>query len=357
MRPARSGGCRPITCDRWRPRRCRGTRPRRRRHARHARAGADVGQAWDVGELVLWRFRGGLPAVAPAVVPAPDRVRAGRRCAGRRANWAALGEPYAQAVALLGAASPTAARGDRNARPARRDRRGRPRARSAAPSRRRPRPARAAARDARQSGRPDRPPARGARARGSRDCQTRRSRTGTSCRPRPPSTRRGDAGQARRALTVRRCELPRAGSGSPPNLGERHAQAGGESPMRDAPGGRNVGSSDRFNQEVPDDRDRCGLGAQGAPSHHVGFGRLPVHGGDVPAAARPPARLRGRDRPGHERARRRRRHGQRVAARGESRRARSERSTPEQLDAGRCRAEVAGLELEWRQADAERLPL
>ena len=104
----------------------------------------DVGHAWDVGELVLWRFRGGLPAAAPGVVPAPDRVRAGRRRARRRAALGRAGRAVRRGGRPAGRErTRAAARRDRAARPARRDRRGRPRARSAAPRRRHPRPARA----------------------------------------------------------------------------------------------------------------------------------------------------------------------------------------------------------------------
>ncbi len=52
-------------------------------------------------------------------------------------------------------------------------------------------------------------------------------------------------------------------------------------------------------------------GAQGTASRDVGLRRLPLDGGDVPAADRRAARRRVRHRPGHARARRRFRHGQR----------------------------------------------
>ena len=60
---------------------------------------------------------------------------------------------------------------------------------------------------------------------------------------------------------------------------------------------------------------------------------------------------------GHEGARRRRRHRQRVAP-GGRRGADVTASdlTPELLEAGRARAEAAGLTLEWAEADAENLP-
>ncbi len=66
----------------------------------------DVGHAWDVGELVLWRFRGGLPTVAPAGCPLPIECELAGDARGAARYWAALGEPYAQAVALLGAGEP-----------------------------------------------------------------------------------------------------------------------------------------------------------------------------------------------------------------------------------------------------------
>src|ERR687895_130025 len=67
-------------------------------------------------------------------------------------------------------------------------------------------------------------------------------------------------------------------------------------------------------------------GAQGASSQDVGVRRLPVDGRDVPAAARPAPRRGLRDRPAGL------------------------------LEAGARRAEAAGLELEWFEADAENLP-
>ena len=66
----------------------------------------DVGHAWDVAELVLWRFRGGLPATAPASCPLPVACELAGDARGAARHWAALGEPYAQAVALLGASEP-----------------------------------------------------------------------------------------------------------------------------------------------------------------------------------------------------------------------------------------------------------
>jgi DNA-binding CsgD family transcriptional regulator len=66
----------------------------------------EVGQEWDVGELVLWRFRGGLPATAPESCPLPIACELAGDARGAAQHWAALGEPYAEAVALLGASEP-----------------------------------------------------------------------------------------------------------------------------------------------------------------------------------------------------------------------------------------------------------
>ena len=66
----------------------------------------DVGHEWDVGELVLWRFRGGLPAAAPESCPVPIACELAGDARSAAQHWAALGEPYAQAVALLGASEP-----------------------------------------------------------------------------------------------------------------------------------------------------------------------------------------------------------------------------------------------------------
>ena len=317
-RRARCSGCRPIACARAEAAWLEGDAAAVDAATRDALALAlDVGHEWDVGELravALPRRAAGRRA---GVVPAPDRVRARRRCPRRRAALGRAGRAVRPGGRPAGRErTRAAARRDRAARPARRDRRGRPRARSAAPRRRQPRPAWAASRDARQPGRPDRPPARGARARGAGAVEPGDRAAAVPVAQDRRAPRRGDAGQARRALAARRRER---------RAPARHRAAqfrGAERPSwgrvpdaRDAPGGRSVGSSADATG-VHDDRDRRGRRAQGAPSRHVGFGRLPDHGGDVPAAARPPARLRRRHRPRHARARRRRRHGQRVAARG-----------------------------------------
>ena len=139
---------RPIACARaeaaWLAgrRRARST-PRR---ATCSPSRCEVGHEWDVGELLLWRFRAGLQAAVPEPCPLPiARELAGdARGAARPGPRSASRTP--QAVALLGAQRPrAAARRHRAARPARRDRRGRPRARPAAPRGRHRRPARAAA--------------------------------------------------------------------------------------------------------------------------------------------------------------------------------------------------------------------
>ena len=66
----------------------------------------EVGHAWDVGELVLWRFRGGLQETAPAACPAPIACELAGDAVGAAQAWTTLGEPYAAAVALLGARDP-----------------------------------------------------------------------------------------------------------------------------------------------------------------------------------------------------------------------------------------------------------
>ena len=66
----------------------------------------DVGHEWDVGELELWRFRGGLPAAAAERCPLPIACELAGDAAGAARHWAELGEPYSQAVALLGAGEP-----------------------------------------------------------------------------------------------------------------------------------------------------------------------------------------------------------------------------------------------------------
>src|SRR3954447_8406164 len=107
--------------------------------------------------------------------------------------------------------------------------------------------------------------------------------------------------------------------------------------------------------------------AQGPPPRDVGVRRLPVDGRDVPASARPPPRRGVGHRARHARPGRGRRHGQRVDPRRPARRdrdrerpdARAPRGRPpppEPLAPGRRRADGAGVELEWAEADAERLP-
>ena len=66
----------------------------------------EVGHAWDVGELLLWRFRGGLQDTAPAACPAPIACELAGDALGAAQAWTTLGEPYAAAVALLGARDP-----------------------------------------------------------------------------------------------------------------------------------------------------------------------------------------------------------------------------------------------------------
>ena len=167
----------------------------------------EVGDAWDVGELALWRFRAGLPVAAPEPCPPPIACELAGDARGAARHWAALGEPYAEALALLGSTDPEPLLdAHRAARPARCDRRGRPRARPAAPRRRHPRPARAAPRDAREPGRPHRPPARGARARGAGTVEPGDRAAAVPVAQDRRASRRGGPGQARRALASRRRE-------------------------------------------------------------------------------------------------------------------------------------------------------
>jgi DNA-binding CsgD family transcriptional regulator/tetratricopeptide (TPR) repeat protein len=66
----------------------------------------EVGHGWDVGELALWRFRAGVLDVVPeACAPVFAREIAGD-VAGAAAEWAAIGAPYAQALALMASAEP-----------------------------------------------------------------------------------------------------------------------------------------------------------------------------------------------------------------------------------------------------------
>ena len=126
------------------------TGARRYRHARHARARAR-------GRRRVGRGRAHAVAVPrraarrrARAVPAPDRLRARRRCARRRAALGRIGRAVLRGARPAGVERPrAAARRHRAARPARCDPRGLPRACPAAPRRRDLRPARAASHDAR----------------------------------------------------------------------------------------------------------------------------------------------------------------------------------------------------------------
>jgi DNA-binding CsgD family transcriptional regulator len=64
------------------------------------------GHDWDVGELAVWRARAGLLVDVPDRCPEPYALEiTGHPKAAARA-WDALGEPYEQAVALLGSDDP-----------------------------------------------------------------------------------------------------------------------------------------------------------------------------------------------------------------------------------------------------------
>ena len=320
----------------------------------------EVGHEWDVGELLLWRFRAGLPAVAPESCPLPIACELAGDAARRRA---ALGRAWASrtprrspcwaqttpsrcstAIALLDRLGATAVAAL-----------GRARLRRAGVARR---PARAASRDAREPGRPDRPPARGARARGAGTLEPRDRAAAVPLAQDRRASRRGDAGQARRALPRATSRAPRAGLGSARRQSRGPARPSwGRLPVRaTAPRGRSVGR-DRFDQEVHmtvavadtelKARHRAMWASGDYPSMVETFllplgPRLVAAAGIGPgmrvldvAAGTGNASLPAADA------------GARVTAAD---------LTPELLDAGRRRADAAGLELEWVQADAEHLP-
>jgi DNA-binding CsgD family transcriptional regulator/tetratricopeptide (TPR) repeat protein len=66
----------------------------------------EVGHEWDVGDLVLWRSRAGLPVEAPEPCPPAIACELAGDVRAAARHWAALGEPYSEAVALLGAGEP-----------------------------------------------------------------------------------------------------------------------------------------------------------------------------------------------------------------------------------------------------------
>ena len=176
----------------------------------------EVGHEWDVGELVLWRFRAGLPAVASESCPLPIACELAGEAGGAARQWTAWASRTPRRSPCWAPRPRAGARLDRAAGPARRDRRGRPRARPAAPRGRDRRPARAASGDTREPGRADRPPARAYSSSWRRDSRTPRSRGGCSSRPRPSSitsprrwpssacTPGGDVAGAARGLGIRR---------------------------------------------------------------------------------------------------------------------------------------------------------
>ena len=216
-----------AAADRVRPRggRVAGGRRGRRSTPRRATRSRSRSRSGTSGTSASCCCGGSAPGCPPR---RPSRARSRSRASSRatpaapRAQWAALGEPYAEALALLGARDPEPLLdAHRAARPARRDRRGRPRARPAAPRRRHRHPARSASRDAREPGRADRPPARGARARGAGTVESARSRGGCSSRPRPSSI------TSRRCWPSSACAPAATSRGAARRLGIRRAQLRG----------------------------------------------------------------------------------------------------------------------------------
>jgi DNA-binding CsgD family transcriptional regulator len=64
------------------------------------------GNAWDVGELAVWRSRAGLLDEVPDPCAEPYALEMGGRFRAAAERWGRLGEPYARALALLGSADP-----------------------------------------------------------------------------------------------------------------------------------------------------------------------------------------------------------------------------------------------------------
>jgi DNA-binding CsgD family transcriptional regulator len=66
----------------------------------------DRGCAWDVGELAVWRARAGLLDEVPDPCAEPYALEITGQPEAAAERWRRLGEPYAQALALLGSADP-----------------------------------------------------------------------------------------------------------------------------------------------------------------------------------------------------------------------------------------------------------
>jgi DNA-binding CsgD family transcriptional regulator len=66
----------------------------------------ELGHERDRAELVLWRFRAGLSVKAPDSSPLPIACELAGDVHLAARHWAALGEPYAQALALLASSDP-----------------------------------------------------------------------------------------------------------------------------------------------------------------------------------------------------------------------------------------------------------
>jgi DNA-binding CsgD family transcriptional regulator len=60
------------------------------------------GTPWDVGELAVWRWRAGLLDAVPPGLSEPHALEIAGAPAEAAAIWARLGEPYSQALAMLG---------------------------------------------------------------------------------------------------------------------------------------------------------------------------------------------------------------------------------------------------------------
>jgi DNA-binding CsgD family transcriptional regulator/tetratricopeptide (TPR) repeat protein len=64
------------------------------------------GSPWDIGDLAIWRWRGGVLDGAPEGLPEPYALEVAGTPRLAAEAWERLGEPYPQALALLGSRSP-----------------------------------------------------------------------------------------------------------------------------------------------------------------------------------------------------------------------------------------------------------
>lgn len=65
-----------------------------------------VGHRWDVGELAVWRWRAGVLATAPEASAAVYACEIRGDATGAAAQWAQIGAPYSQALALMASDEP-----------------------------------------------------------------------------------------------------------------------------------------------------------------------------------------------------------------------------------------------------------